>query len=68
MKNQKGFTLVKMVLVFIFMALVIAWPINAYKLYNCDFDPDYKCEIIHGIGVIPMAAIFTMWFPSDAKE
>ena len=39
---------------------------NGYKLANCDFKSDYKCEIIHGIGVvIPPSALITVWFDAD---
>ena len=31
--------------------LSIGWVINLTKLANCDFEPPYKAEIIHGIGV-----------------
>jgi hypothetical protein len=39
---------------------------NGYKLSNCDFESNYKCEAIHGIGVvIPPAAFITVWFDDD---
>ena len=41
-----------------------AW--NAYKFSNCDFESSYKCEAIHGVGiVIPPTAIVTVWFSDD---
>ena len=43
--------------------------INGYKLSNCDFESDYKCEAVHGIGVIlPPTAIITVWFDDDQGE
>lgn len=39
---------------------------NGYKLAGCDFEPNYKCEGIHVIGVvIPPAAFITVWFDDD---
>ena len=39
----------------------LAWVINAYKLTQCDFQPPYKGEVTHAIGLIPGVAIVTMW-------
>jgi hypothetical protein len=39
-----------------------AWIVNLYKLTQCDFMPSWKGEIIHSIGIIPPAAIVTVWF------
>ena len=40
-----------------------AWVINLIKLTQCDFEPLWKEEIIHGVGVIiPPASILTVWF------
>ncbi len=48
--------------------LYAAYYVNAYKLYGCDFESNYKCEVIHGIGaVIPPAVFITVWFESDRK-
>lgn len=39
---------------------------NGFKLASCDFESDYKCEIIHGIGVlIPPTAFIAVWFNDD---
>jgi len=44
----------------------VPWVWNGYKLANCDFKSDYKCEAIHGIGVvIPPSAFITVWFSDD---
>ena len=44
---------------------VIAFVANAIKLSECDFVAPYRCEAIHGIGLLPPAAIVTVWFDSD---
>lgn len=52
------------------LVLLVASPYiyNGYKLAGCDFESSYKCEVIHGIGVvIPPAAFVTAWFDDDRK-
>jgi len=39
-----------------------AWIVNLYKLTQCDFAPSWKGEIIHAIGLLPPAAVVTVWF------
>jgi len=42
---------------------------NAAKFIDCDFESNYKCEAIHGVGVvIPPAAFITVWFGDDEDE
>lgn len=62
MKN----TTTVIVLLAVIMATCLPYAVNAYKLYKCDFGPDYKCEAIHAIGVaIPPASLVTVWISSD---
>lgn len=53
----------------LFVALICTpYVYNFIKLVGCDFESDYKCEVIHGIGaVIPPAAFVTVWFASDSE-
>jgi hypothetical protein len=60
---MKRFLLVPLVLV---LAMATAWLTNIVKLTNCDFAAPYKCEVVHGIGIIPPAAFVTVWFGTDA--
>ena len=39
-----------------------SWVVNLYKLTQCDFQPSWKGEIIHAVGLIPPAAVVTVWF------
>ena len=42
---------------------------NGYKLSDCDFEANYKCEFIHGVGVVmPPLAFVTVWFGDDSKD
>ena len=31
---------------------VYGWVNNVVKLANCDFEPSYKAEVIHGVGIL----------------
>ena len=51
----------------LFILAVTPWIWNGVKFLGCDFESDYKCEAIHGIGVvIPPAAFITVWVDSDS--
>jgi len=68
MKHQQGFTLIELLVVSIFVIVVGSWIWNAVKLISCDFESNYKCEIVHGVGVlVPPLAIVTVWFGNDAQ-
>jgi len=52
--------------VIVSIILCLPWMVNAYKLFNCDFRPDYKCEVIHTLGfVIPPASYITMFVEGE---
>jgi hypothetical protein len=66
MKKQKGFALAELILVFVIVIGFGSWIWNAVKLASCDFESDYKCEGIHGVGlVIPPISVVTVWFADD---
>ncbi len=44
------------------------WVWNGVKFANCDFESDWKCEVIHGAGVfIPPTSYITVWFDDDSS-
>ncbi len=46
-----------------------AYAVNLYKLTDCDFNPNYKCEVIHTAGVLmPPTSVFTVWYTTDKLE
>ena len=52
----------------VLMLAITPWVVNATKFVNCDFESNYKCEVIHGVGVfIPVLSILTVWFDSDEQ-
>lgn len=68
MNKQLGVTLIELLIVVIGFTAVVPYVWNAVKLVSCDFESDYRCEAIHGIGVIiPPASIVTVWFADDSK-
>jgi len=46
----------------LWLAFAACWIGNLYKLTQCDFAPSWKGEIIHAVGLIPPAAVVTVWF------
>lgn len=40
----------------------ISWAVNFYKLTSCDFESPYKCEVVHGVGILPPVALITSWY------
>ena len=66
MRKQKGFTAVELVIVLVAVFGIVAWFWNAAKIASCDFESNYKCEVIHGIGIIvPPLSVITVWFGDD---
>lgn len=43
------------------LATAVGWVMNIYKLSQCDFTSPYKCEIVHGVGLIPIFGLITGW-------
>ena len=65
-KNKKGFTIIELLVVIVIIFGFVPYVWNAIKLASCDFSSPYRCEIIHGIGVIvPPASLVTVWFADD---
>jgi hypothetical protein len=58
----------KLSVLLIVAALAITpWIWNGVKFLSCDFESDYKCEAVHGAGVlIPPVSFITVWFDDDS--
>lgn len=66
LRKQRGFTFVGLMVLAFAVYAVGAWVLNAYKLASCDFEANYRCELIHGVGFIaPPLSIVTVWFGDD---
>ncbi len=66
MKKQRGFTLSETIAVFVLLFWLVSYSWNAVKLVSCDFASPYKCEVVHGVGVIaPPLSVVTVWFDDD---
>lgn len=57
------------VVISVWLLFVIMYGINIYKLVQCDFASDYKCEILHGVGVVVApASVVTAWVGTDESD
>jgi prepilin-type N-terminal cleavage/methylation domain-containing protein len=66
MKKQQGFTLIELIVVFVIVIGFGSWVWNAAKLASCDFESNFKCEAIHGAGlIVPPLSVVTVWFADD---
>lgn len=48
--------------------VVVSWVANLVKLTDCDFASPYRCEAVHGIGLIPVVAPVAVWFDTDKQK
>jgi len=44
-----------------YLFAVVSWVVNIVKLFSCDFEPSYKEEIIHALGLMPFISLITAW-------
>jgi hypothetical protein len=47
--------------VILFLVAGVGWGKNIIKLSNCDFQPPYRAEVIHTMGLIPLIGAVTGW-------
>lgn len=67
-RAQSGYTLIELIGVIVIPLLLVFWLWNFVKFTSCDFEPNYRCEVIHGVGIIvPPTAMVTVWFDIDEK-
>jgi len=50
------------------IAIITCWATNAYKFTQCDFESPYKCEVVHGVGLIPVVSLATVWVDTDEVD
>lgn len=65
--HTKYITWAYLVPIFI-VGCLFCWIINFAKLTDCDFKAPYKCEAIHGSGILPLLSLVTVWFDADEVE
>ena len=50
----------------IVLFFLVSWIWNVVRFTSCEFESNYRCEVIHGAGVfVPFLSIFTVWFDID---
>ena len=49
------------------LTIFISFFVNIYKLSECDFEAPYKCEVLHGVGLVPLFSPIFVWFDIDTK-
>ena len=47
--------------VVVIIVVAVGWIKNVIKLADCDFSAPYKCEVVHGVGLIPPVGMVTGW-------
>jgi len=53
----------------VIVVFIGAWIYNLNQLLDCDFESDYKCEVVHIAGVlIPPVSLVTVWFAVDPAK
>lgn len=70
MRNKReDFTAVELIVVGLILLGLVSWIWNATKFASCDFEPNYRCEAIHAIGLfVPPTAMVTVWFDDDGVD
>lgn len=54
------------VFIAVILIFLVSWVWNVVRFTSCDFESNYRCEVIHGAGVfVPFLSIFTVWFDTD---
>ncbi len=66
MRTIVGLTKEDWWMVFVLTLCTFSWLVNIGKLAECDFKADFKCELVHGLGVVgPPLAVATVWVGVD---
>lgn len=58
----------KAIIVFYFFLVVVvpaSWVFNLLDFNECDFKAPYRCEVLHGAGLIPLVSVVTVWMDTD---
>lgn len=55
------FKLTSAIIIALWIFVAVSWFTNLFKLTECDFEAPFKCEAVHGIGLIPVVSVVTAW-------
>jgi hypothetical protein len=51
----------KLAALVVVVVVAVGWVKNVIKLWHCDFNAPYKCEVVHGFGLMPPIGAITGW-------
>ena len=51
----------KLAALVVVVVVAVGWVKNVIKLWDCDFNAPYKCEVVHGLGLMPPIGAITGW-------
>lgn len=46
----------------LYIFLLVGYIMNVVKLIGCDFEPNYKAEIVYGVGTVTGLGAILGWF------
>jgi len=61
MKAQALGAVLGLAMIVLSLAALGGWFMNIYKFCSCDFEPSYKAEIVHGVGIVTPIGCITGW-------
>ena len=59
--HRKSFRNIWKIQLVLLLIIGTGWVKNIIKLSDCDFEPSYKAEVIHLVGLIPPIGMVTGW-------
>ena len=69
LRNKASLSGCAVILVLLLYAFILgSWGTNLYRFVKCDFEPSYKAEIIHGIGLFTPTFLVTAWIPIEDSK
>jgi hypothetical protein len=68
MKEETGVGCLYIFILCLWVFSGISWAVNVYRFVKLDFEPSYKAEIIHGVGLFSPVCWVAAWIPVEDKK